>query len=151
MGTKYQPRLPTTPIAELLEPANPTPAQSPTNQTLSSVNTTSKIDKKAQYSSTTSQTKTSKEYRYVLFHQGPVKITRRSFDLAVRLSTIVFSVIYGTNLYLLTTAPEEITAGIESLMQPLRRLKIPVTEITLTLTLSLSFTLTPLFYIFPFK
>jgi energy-coupling factor transport system permease protein len=48
-------------------------------------------------------------------------------------------VLYSTNLYLLTTAPEEITAAFESLMQPLRRLKLPVTEITLTLTLSLRF------------
>jgi energy-coupling factor transport system permease protein len=39
----------------------------------------------------------------------------------------------------LTTAPEEITAGLESLMRPLRRLNWPVTEITLTLTLSLRF------------
>ncbi|WP_414578789.1 energy-coupling factor transporter transmembrane component T family protein [Anabaena sp. CCY 9402-a] len=85
------------------------------------------------------QVKSSKSYNYILFHQGPVKITRRSIDLATRLSTIIFTVIYSTNLYLLTTAPEEITAGIESLMQPLRRFKIPVTEITLTLTLSLRF------------
>ncbi|MGB6295614.1 MAG: CbiQ family ECF transporter T component [Rivularia sp. (in: cyanobacteria)] len=79
------------------------------------------------------------EYNYVLFARGPVKITRHSFDLAVRLSTIFFTVLYSTTLYLLTTAPEEITAGIESLMQPLRRFKIPVTEIALTLTLSLRF------------
>ncbi|MEA5619786.1 energy-coupling factor transporter transmembrane protein EcfT [Cronbergia sp. UHCC 0137] len=80
-----------------------------------------------------------KEYSYVLFQQGPVRVTRRSLDLAISLSTIVFTLIYSTNLYLLTTAPEEITSGIESLMQPLRRFKIPVTEITLTLTLSLRF------------
>ena len=79
------------------------------------------------------------EYNYVLFARGPVKITRHSFDLAVRLSTIFFTVLYSTTLYLLTTAPEEITAGIESLMQPLRRFKVPVTEIALTLTLSLRF------------
>ncbi len=52
---------------------------------------------------------------------------------------MLFTLIYSTNLYLLTTAPEEITAAIESLMQPLRRLKVPVTELTLTLTLSLRF------------
>ena len=79
------------------------------------------------------------EYNYVLFARGPVKITRHSFNLAVRLSTIFFTVLYSTTLYLLTTAPEEITAGIESLMQPLRRFKVPVTEIALTLTLSLRF------------
>ena len=78
-------------------------------------------------------------YQYVLFDQGIVHITRRSLDLAVRIGTLMFVLIYSTNLYLLTTAPEEITAGIESLMQPLRRFKLPVTEIVLTLTLSLRF------------
>ena len=78
-------------------------------------------------------------YRYVLFHQGPVKITRKSLDLAINVSTLLFTLIYSTNLFLLTTAPEEITAGIESLMEPLRAFKVPVTEIALTLTLSLRF------------
>ncbi|BAZ31675.1 cobalt transport protein [Cylindrospermum sp. NIES-4074] len=76
---------------------------------------------------------------YVVFHKGPVRVTRRSLDLAISLSTIVFTLIYSTNLYLLTTAPEEITSGMESLMQPLRRFKLPITELTLTLTLSLRF------------
>ena len=67
------------------------------------------------------------------------RITRRSLELGVRLSTLIFTVIYSTNLYLLTTAPEEITAGLEDLLAPLRRLKLPITEITLTLTLSLRF------------
>jgi energy-coupling factor transport system permease protein len=80
-----------------------------------------------------------KQYSYVLFHQGFVKVSHRSWDLAISLSTIVFTLIYSTNLYLLTTSPEEITSGMESLMQPLRKLNIPVTEITLTLTLSLRF------------
>lgn len=66
-------------------------------------------------------------------------VTRRSLDVAVRVATLVFTLIYSSNLYLLTTAPEEITAGLEDLMSPLRHLKIPVSEITLTLTLSLRF------------
>ena len=78
-------------------------------------------------------------YRYVLFKQGPIKITRKSLDLAINVSTLFFTVIYSTNLYLLTTASEEITCAIENLMQPLRRLHWPVTEIALTLTLSLRF------------
>jgi energy-coupling factor transport system permease protein len=78
-------------------------------------------------------------YSYVLFKQGPIKITRKSLDLAINVSTLFFTVIYSTNLYLLTTASEEITAAIENLMQPLRRLRWPVTEIALTLTLSLRF------------
>lgn len=78
-------------------------------------------------------------YNYVLFDAAKVHITRRSLDLAIRVSTVLFTLIYSTNLYLLTTAPEEITAGLEDLFQPLRKLKIPVTEIVLTLTLSLRF------------
>ncbi|MEH2145758.1 energy-coupling factor transporter transmembrane component T family protein [Nostoc sp.] len=113
MGVDYQPRL----------PAN--------EQILSQPSNSNSIVKE--------QVVEKKKYSYVLFHKGPVKVTRYSLDLAVRLSTLVFTVIYSTNLYLLTTAPEEITSGIESLMQPLQRLKLPVTEIALTLTLSLRF------------
>ena len=78
-------------------------------------------------------------YTYVLFEQGPVTITRRSLELGIRLSTWLFTLIFGTNLYLLTTAPEEIAAAIENLLQPLRRWRAPITELTLTLTLSLRF------------
>jgi energy-coupling factor transport system permease protein len=79
------------------------------------------------------------DYQYFLVNRGMVKITRRSLDLAIRVGTLMFTLIYSTNLYLLTTAPEEITAGLESLMRPLRRFNVPVTEIVLTLTLSLRF------------
>ena len=79
------------------------------------------------------------DYHYVLLKRGPLTVTRRSLDLAIRLSTLLFTLLYSTNLYLLTTAPEEITAGIEDLMSPLRRFGVPVTEIALTLTLSLRF------------
>jgi len=83
------------------------------------------------------------DYQYILYQlqQGPFRliITRKSLDLAVSVSTLLFTLIYSTNLFLLTTAPEEITAGLESLMRPLRRLNWPVTEIALTLTLSLRF------------
>ncbi|VEP13710.1 Ycf92-like protein [Hyella patelloides LEGE 07179] len=79
------------------------------------------------------------DYQYVLVDLGQFTITRRSLDVAVRVATLVFTLIYSTNLYLLTTAPEEITAGLEDLMSPLRRFKLPITEIALTLTLSLRF------------
>ena len=85
------------------------------------------------------------DYRYVLFEQSAfaffprLTVTRRSLDVAVRISTLIFTLIYSTSLYLLTTAPEEITEGLDDLMSPLRRLNLPVSEITLTLTLSLRF------------
>jgi energy-coupling factor transport system permease protein len=78
-------------------------------------------------------------YRYVVFDWGPITVTRRSLDLGIRIGTLLFTLIYGTNLYLLTTAPEEITLALETLMSPLRWLRLPVTEIALTVTLSLRF------------
>jgi energy-coupling factor transport system permease protein len=78
-------------------------------------------------------------YRFVLVDWGILQVTRRSLDLAVRVGTLAFTLIYSTNLYLMTTAPEEITAGLDDLMRPLRRFNLPVTELVLTLTLSLRF------------
>ena len=79
------------------------------------------------------------DYSYVLFKREPITVTRRAIDLGIRASTLLFTLIYSTNLYLLTTAPEEITAAIENWLEPLRRFRWPITEIALTLTLSLRF------------
>ncbi len=68
-----------------------------------------------------------------------IYITQRSRRIAIKISTLLFTLIYSTTLFLLTTAPEEITEGIEDLMQPLKKLGIPVTEVALTLTLALRF------------
>ncbi len=79
------------------------------------------------------------DYRYVILDLHWVQITQKSLKLAVKVGTLLFTLIYSTNLFLLTTAPEEITAGLEELMSPLRWFKLPVTEIALTLTLALRF------------
>jgi energy-coupling factor transport system permease protein len=82
-------------------------------------------------------------YRYVLFDLDSgilhLKITKKSLENAIFASTLIFTLVYSTTVYLLTTAPEEITTGIEELMAPLRRYGVPVTEIGLTLTLALRF------------
>ncbi|MEO0867309.1 MAG: CbiQ family ECF transporter T component [Cyanobacteria bacterium J06642_11] len=80
-----------------------------------------------------------KDYRYVLLDLHWVQITQKSFKLAIKVGTLLFTLIYSTNLFLLTTAPEEITAALEEIMSPLRWFKLPVTEIALTLTLALRF------------
>jgi energy-coupling factor transport system permease protein len=68
-----------------------------------------------------------------------LKITRKSLNLAINTGTLLFTLIYSATIFLLTTAPEEVAAGLEKLMQPLKKLGVPVTEIVLTLTLSLRF------------
>jgi energy-coupling factor transport system permease protein len=47
-------------------------------------------------------------YRYVVFDWGPITVTRRSLELGIRIGTLLFTLIYGTNLYLLTTAPKKL-------------------------------------------
>ncbi len=130
LGLRYQNRLPSSSqvtVPQSVKPTLPSPS-------------TPQIAPKPATSETGAKT-----YKYVLFETylpfgiGPIQITRRSLDLAIKLSTLLFTILYSTNLYLLTTAPEEITTALESLMQPLRRFKLPITEVTLTLTLSLRF------------
>jgi energy-coupling factor transport system permease protein len=79
------------------------------------------------------------DYKYFLTRFGRFAVSQRSLDVSLRFATLLFTLIYSSSLFLLVTSPEEVTAGIEDLMAPLRRFKIPVTEIALTLTLSLRF------------
>lgn len=82
-------------------------------------------------------------YQYVLFKLDTgalqFKITRKSIDNAIYASSLIFTSVYSTTVYLLTTSPEEVATGLDDLMAPLRRYNVPVTEIALTLTLSLRF------------
>jgi energy-coupling factor transport system permease protein len=140
LNASHQPRLPENELA-FVQQADTLPAPAPRPAWFNPFNfgqkstpqeTTAAKLKRPDYPPPTS-------YNYVVFKRGFVTVTRRSLDLAIRVSTLLFTVIYSTNLYLLTTAPEEITAGLEDLMEPLRKFRLPVTEIALTLTLSLRF------------
>jgi energy-coupling factor transport system permease protein len=138
LPSEHQPRLPADELTFSQQPATlpPPPKPKPWYKPFNLGSNFPILNPKSQISNQLPQPT---NYRYVLFKQGPIKITRKALDLGLNVSTLFFTVIYSTNLYLLTTASEEITAAIENLMQPLRRLHWPVTEIALTLTLSLRF------------
>lgn len=139
LRTRHQSRLPADELAFVQQPnqlaiANiPNPWYNPFGWGRSE---TTKAPEVANFNATLPQPT---DYSYVVVKREPITITRRSFDLGIRVSTLLFTLIYSTNLYLLTTAPEEMTAAIESWMEPLRRFNLPITEIALTLTLSLRF------------
>lgn len=139
---EYQPRLPKDELAFSQQPASLPPAPAP--KTWKNIFGLLQTETSPESSTEIPQLKLSDlpqptSYSYVIFQQGPITITRNSIDLGIRVSTLLFTVIYSTNLYLLTTASEEITAGLEDLMEPLRKFNLPITEISLTLTLSLRF------------
>jgi energy-coupling factor transport system permease protein len=137
LAISYQPRLPTQEIRFTQQTAPPVQTAQPWYQPF--VFWQSNRDSHSNASSSGSNLSQPTTYRYILFHKGPVKITRYSLELGLRLGTWLFTLIYGTALYLLTTAPEEITVALEVLLQPLKRWRVPITEVTLTLTLSLRF------------
>ena len=139
MDTNYQPRLPSNEFAFAEQPVTlpPPPPQRRSWNPLEWGNADKSTEASAKAGTDPPPQPT--PYRYVLFDWGPLTVTQRSLDLAIRVSTLLFTLIYSTTLYLLTTAPEEITAGIESLMRPLQRFNLPITEVALTLTLSLRF------------
>ncbi|MDX2229954.1 MAG: energy-coupling factor transporter transmembrane protein EcfT [Leptolyngbyaceae cyanobacterium bins.349] len=140
LNTPHQPRLPANELAFPTQPAQLPPAPPPSNP----FNPAEWFQRRPAPAPTEAgQTPIAlpqpTDYNYILVKQGPITITRRSLDLGVRVSTLLFTLIYSTNLFLLTTAPEEVTAAIENWLSPLRRINVPVTEIALTLTLSLRF------------
>jgi energy-coupling factor transport system permease protein len=133
LNAKHQPRLPADELSfqQQSEPLPPPPPTRPWYNPFATPTPTA--------DEPTPTLKQPTDYQYFLFQRGQFVISRRSLDLALRFSTLLFTLIYSTSLFLLTTAPEEITAGIEDWLSPLARFKVPVTEITLTLTLSLRF------------
>lgn len=78
------------------------------------------------------------DYQYVLWQQV-VTVTRRSLDLGLRVSSLIFTSLYAPTLFLLVTSPEEVVLALTSLTAPLKRLGVPIVEIMLTLTLALRF------------
>lgn len=78
-------------------------------------------------------------YCYTLFKAGRFQITRRSQDLGLRISTIIFTYTYAPTLFLLVTATEEITVALTNLFYPLKFFGLPIAELSLTLTLALRF------------
>ncbi|MDX2242798.1 MAG: CbiQ family ECF transporter T component [Leptolyngbyaceae cyanobacterium bins.302] len=136
LNVSHQPRLPANELALREQPAKlppPPPARNPFNPV------TWFQSSPLEASQVPIALPQPTEYNYVLVKRPPITITRRSLDLGIRVSTLFFTLIYSTTLFLLTTAPEEVTAAIENWLAPLRRFNVPVTEIALTLTLSLRF------------
>jgi len=70
---------------------------------------------------------------------GPYSISRKAFELGIKTSSLIFTVVHSVNLVLLTTLKEEIVWAISWFMHPLRKLNIPVDRLLFQLLLSLRF------------
>lgn len=75
----------------------------------------------------------------VLFQLGWVKITEEGLINAIKIIIRFVLIIFMSTILTLTTTPLEIADGIESLLNPLKRLNVPVQEIALVLSIALRF------------
>ena len=70
---------------------------------------------------------------------GPLIVDRRSAELGVKTSTLIFTVIHSVNLMLITSSPEDLVWSLRWFLSPLRFLGLPIDTISFQLLLSLRF------------
>ena len=75
----------------------------------------------------------------VLVRLGFLKITRQGLYSAIFMGIRLTYLILGSSLMTFTTTPNQLTDGLEKLMSPLRRIKVPVHEIAMMMSIALRF------------
>lgn len=76
---------------------------------------------------------------HVLVDLGAASITRESVVFTVFLLLRLFLLVMGSAVLTLTTTPVRLTDGIESLLTPLKWIKVPVHELALVMSIALRF------------
>ena len=70
---------------------------------------------------------------------GPLIVDRRSAELGIKTSTLIFTVIHSVNLMLITTPPEDLVWAIRWFFSPLTFLGFPLEKLSFQLLLALRF------------
>ncbi|WP_110463256.1 energy-coupling factor transporter transmembrane component T family protein [Ruminiclostridium sufflavum] len=74
-----------------------------------------------------------------IFELGFLKPTYEGLNVAVKMAIRLFLLIIMASLLTYTTTPISLTDGIEKLLNPLKRIKVPVHEISMMMTIALRF------------
>ena len=75
----------------------------------------------------------------ILFKLGVLRVTYEGIAIAAAMVFRLFLLVTLTSLLTLTTSPIMLTDGIESLLKPLRVIKVPAHEIAMMMTIALRF------------
>jgi energy-coupling factor transport system permease protein len=75
----------------------------------------------------------------VLIQYGIFKITKEGLRIAVFMTIRLIYLIIGSSLMTLTTTPNQLTDGLESILGPLKVIKVPVHEIAMMMSIALRF------------
>ena len=79
----------------------------------------------------------SKKIGFITF--GPHNLSRKAFELGIKTSTLIFTVIHSVNLMLLTTLQEDIVWALSWFMKPLGKVGLPIDKWLFQLLLALRF------------
>ncbi len=74
-----------------------------------------------------------------VFHFWIITITKEGIVTAVRMGIRLIFLIIGSSLMTLTTTPNQLTDGLERLLKPLEKIKIPVHDIAMIMSIALRF------------
>ncbi len=75
----------------------------------------------------------------LVFQLGFIKITEEGIKTTVFMGIRLVFLILGSSLMTFTTTPNHLTDGLERLMGPLRKIKVPVHEISMMMSIALRF------------
>ena len=75
----------------------------------------------------------------VLFHAWIFTITEGGLRTAVYMAIRLIYLIIGSSLMTFTTTPNELTDGIEKLLHPLNKIRVPVHEVAMLMSIALRF------------
>ena len=78
-------------------------------------------------------------YKIWFLNLGPYNLSRKAFELGIKTSTLIFTVIHSVNLMLLTTLQEDIVWGLSWFLYPLRKIGLPINKWLFQLLIALRF------------
>lgn len=75
----------------------------------------------------------------VLLQIWKIKVTREGLSNAFYIAVRLIFLIIGSSLMTFTTTPNNLTDGLENLLNPLKKIKVPVHEISMMMSIALRF------------
>ena len=75
----------------------------------------------------------------VLWEWWILRLTKQGIEIALYMMIRLMLLIIGSSLMTLTTTPNQLTDGIESLLSPLKIFKVPVHEVAMMMSIALRF------------
>lgn len=74
-----------------------------------------------------------------VFHIWKLTVTEEGISLAVKMAVRLSLLIIGSSVMTLTTTPNNLTDGLEKMLKPLQRFRVPVHEVAMMMSIALRF------------